>query len=205
MAAIFAAVPSAAQKRATLNELEEDRVREAQDPSERIEVYMDLLDLRLARFDEARQQPVDPKYDQARFLHELLDEYIYLNDELKTWIEDHYGRDDDMRIGLRKLIERAPKQLLALRTLQQQRGPFFSSYANSLQDAIDQMADTVDGATMALNEQNKKLGALEKQEKEDVKAAKQRAKEEARKTKAEKKERNRQDKKKTVPGNIPEE
>jgi hypothetical protein len=179
-------------------------VREAHEPSERIEVYMDLLDLRLARFGEARAQPVDPKYDQETFLRELLGEYILLNDELKTWIEDHYERKEDMRAGLRKLIERAPAQLLTLRGIQQQGGPRAASYADSLRDAIDQVADTVDGATVALNEQTKTLGELQRQEKEEVKAAKLRAKEEAKKTKAAKRERRRQDKKKTVPGDIEE-
>jgi len=197
--------PAIAQKHATLNEAEEDRVREAQEPSERIVVYMDLLDVRLARFDEARHQFVDPKFDQPRFLRELLEEYIFLNDELKTWIEDHYDSNDDMRDGLRKLIDRGPKQLLILRGIQQQGGPFASSYAESLKDAIDQMSDTVDGATVALDKQIKKLGELEKQEKEEVKAAKERAKEESKKTKAEKKEQKRQGKKHTTPGDIPEE
>jgi len=204
LAAILLAIPALAQTRATLNPLEEDRVREAQEPSERIVVYMDLLDVRLARFDEARRQPVDQKYDQPAFLRELMGEYIALNDELKIWIEDHYERMDDMRGGLKKLIERGPAQLLILRGIQQQEGPLAESYSDSLQDAIDQMADTVDGATVALAEQEKKLKALKKQEKEDVKLAKKRAKEEARRTKREKKERQREGKKRTVPGDIPE-
>ena len=203
--AVVGATPGAAQKKATLSEAEEDRVREAQEPSERIVVYMDLLDIRLARFEEARNQPVDPRYDQPAFLRELLGEYVGLNDELKVWIEDHYERMDDMRGGLRKLIERGPQQLLVLRSIQQQGGPHAAHYAQTLQDAIDQMSDTVDGATLALAEQTKKLGELKKQEQEDVKAAKLRAKEESRRTKAEKKERKRPDKKKTVPGDIPEE
>jgi len=198
------ALPCAAQKRAVLNEPEEERIREAQDPSERIEVYLDLLAVRLGRFDQARQQPVDPKFDQASFLLELLGEYIALNDELKTWIEDHYQRNEDMRGGLRKLVERAPQHVLTLRGIQQQGGPHSEGYSEALQDAIDQMADTIDGATVALAKQTKKLGELKKQEKEDVKLAKERAKEEARRTKQEKKERQRQDKKKTVPGDLPE-
>ncbi len=201
----LAPAPGAAQKRATLNSLEEDRVREAHEPSERIVVYLDLLDVRLTRFDGARHQPVDPKYDQETFLRDLLGEYIALNDELKVWIEDHYERMDDMRGGLRKLIERAPQQLLVLRGIQQQGGPLAESYSESLQNAIDQMADTIDGATLALNQQTKKLGELKQQEKEDLKLAKERAKEESRRTKAEKKERKRQGKKRTVPGDIPEE
>ncbi|MBI4166552.1 MAG: hypothetical protein HY508_12535 [Acidobacteria bacterium] len=197
--------PCAAQKRATLNQLEDDRVREAHDPSERIVVYMDLMDIRLARFDEARHQPVDPKYDQASFLRDLLGEYIALNDELKSWIEDHYERTEDMRGGLRKLIERAPRQLVILRGIQQESGPHSESYRETLRDAIDQLRDAIDGATVALEQQTKKLGELKKQEKEEERLAKERAKEEARRTKQEKKERTRQDKKKTVPGDIPEE
>ena len=205
LAAFVLAVPCAAQKRAVLDELEEDRIREVQDPSERIEVYLDLLAVRLGRFDQARQQPVDPKFDQASFIHDLLGEYIALNDELKTWIEDHYERNVDMRGGLRKLVERGPQQVLILRGIQQQGGPDTEAYSESLQDAIDQMTDTIDGATVALAKQTKKLGELKKQEKEDLKLAKARGKEEARRTKQEKKERQRQDKKKTVPGDLPEE
>lgn len=199
------ALPCAGQKRAVLNELEEDRVRETQDPSERIEVYLDLLDVRLGRFEQARQQPPDPKFDQAGFLHDLLSDYVALNDELKTWIEDHYQRNEDMRGGLRKLIESGPRQLLALRGIKQQGGPDSESYSDTLQDAIDQLADTIDGATVALRDQDKKLTQLKKQEKEDVKLAKDRAKEASRRTKKEKQERKRDDKKRTVPGDLPEE
>jgi hypothetical protein len=205
LTSLLAAVAAAQQPpRAALTQAEEDRLRDAQEPSERIEVYLDLLDLRLARFEEARLQPADPQYDQESFLRELLADYILLNDELKNWIDQHYERMNDMRSGLRKLIERAPRHLWTLRGIQQQGGPLASGYAGALQDAIDQMNDTVDGATVALNEQTKKLGELKRQEKEDLKAAKLRAKEEARKSKEAKKERKRQDKKKTVPGDIEE-
>ncbi len=203
--AVVLACPLAAQTKATLNESEEDRVREVQDPGERIVVYMDLLDTRLMRFETARQQPVDARYDQANFLRELLGEYIALNEEMKNWIEHHYERANDMRGGLRKLLERGPQQLAALRGIQQAPDPHSQAYADSLRDAIDQLSDTLDGATVALAEQTKKLGELKKQEKEEVKQAKERAKEEARRTKQAKKERTRQDKKKTVPGDIPEE
>lgn len=198
-------LPCAGQKRAVLNDLEEDRVRETQDPSERIEVYLDLLDVRLGRIDQARQQPADPKFDQAGFLRDLLGEYIALNDELKNWIEDHYQRNEDMRGGLRKLIESGPRQLVALRGVKQLGGPDSESYSETLQDAIDQLADTIDGATVALRDQDKKLTQLKKQEKDDVKLSKDRAKEASRRAKKEKQERKRDDKKRTVPGDLPEE
>ncbi len=197
--------PLAAQTKATLSEAEEDRVREAQDPGERIGVYLDLLDTRLMRFETARRQPVDARYDQASFLRELLEEYIALNEEMKNWIEHHYERTHDMRGGLRKLVERGPQQLVALRGVEQAPDPHSRAYANSLRDAIDQLTDTLDGATVALAEQTKQLGELKKQEKEERRLAKERVKEDAKRTKAEKKQRKRPDKKQTVPGDTPEE
>lgn len=198
-------LPLAAQSRAALTAMEEDRIREAQEPGERIVVYLDLLDTRLARFDDARRQPVDTRYDQPRFIRELLGEYVALNEELKDWIEHHYERMGDMRGGLRKLIERAPQQLVVLRGIQESGDPHSAHYANSLREAIDNLSDTVDGATVALAEQTKKFGELKRQEKVDRQRAKERAKEESKRTKEEKKARKQPDGKRTVPGETPEE
>ena len=201
----FCAIPLGAQNRAALSDIEEDRVREAQDPGDRIVVYLDLLNTRLMRFDNARRQPVDNRYDQATFLRELLGEYVSLNEELKNWIEYHYERMGDMRSGLRKLLERAPHQLAALRGIQESGDPHSAHYADSLREAIDNLSDTIDGATVALAEQKKKLGELKKQKKEERRLAKERAKEEARRTKEETKSQKRPDGKRSVPGETPEE
>jgi len=183
-----------AQKGDFLTEEEEDKLREAQDPSERIEVYAALAQTRLDRIDEFRQRPADPKYDTGAYLDQLVGQYIVLTDELKNWVQVQYDRQGDMRRGLRKLLELGPKQLEMLRRIQQTPGPYAAEYGKSLRDAIDDLTDTLDGATKALAEQQKKYGELKREEKAAAQAAKVREKEEKKRAKEEQKLRKRQHK-----------
>jgi septal ring factor EnvC (AmiA/AmiB activator) len=195
--------PLWAQRGATLTDAEEDKVREAQDPGERIVVYLDLLQTRLDRFESSRREPDNPKYDYAGYLDDLLVEYIALNDELKNWIQFQYQEKRDMRRGLRALLERGPQQLAALRQAQQSPDAFVSQYGDTLRDAIAQLSDTLDGATRALDDQEKKFAEMKRGEKAAARISKERAKEEAKRTKEEKKLRKRLGKGK-VPGESDE-
>ena len=192
-----------AQTGAPLSDDEADKLREAQDPGERIGVYLELMQVRLDRFENFRRQPADPKYDNAAYLDDLLGEYIALNEELKNWIEYQYQHQGDMRSGLQKLLERGPRQLATLRGVKETPDSSASRYADSLHDAIDQLSDTLDGATQALADQQKKFGEMKREEKAAAQAAKDRAKEEKKRSKEEKKLRKRQGKSR-VPGESDE-
>lgn len=194
----------AAQSGARLSEEEEDKLREAQDPGQRIVVYLDFLQERLARFESFRHRPDDPKYNYAGYLDDLMGEYIAINEEMKNWIQFQYEHSGDMRAGLRPLLDRGPQQLVALRAIQSSPDPYAGKYGDSLRDAIDQLSDTLDGATQALAGQEKKFGELKKQEKEDKRLSKERAKEESKRTKQEKKLRKRHAKDR-VPGDTADE
>lgn len=194
---LFLAMPAAilrAQHGGFLTDEEEDALREEQDPSGRIAVYLTLAQTRLTRIEEFRHAPQDPKYDNGAYLDKLMGEYISLTDELKNWIQDQYDRRGDMRRGLRSLLEVGPKQLEALRRIQQSPDPYAADYANALRDAIDDLSDALDGATTALAGQEKKFGQMKREEKADARAAKQREKEEKKQTKEEKKLRKQQHK-----------
>jgi len=186
------AAPAREQKGDFLTEDEEDKLRETQDPAARIEVYLDFEQARLARFDTFRSKPADAKYDTGTYLDKLLGQYIALNDEMKSWIDDQYQRQGDMRRGLRALLGRGPQQLEQLRRIQQSSDPYSSEYAASLRDAMDQLTDTLDGAAKALSDQEKKFGELRREEKATARASKERVKEEQKRTKEEKKLRKRQ-------------
>jgi hypothetical protein len=177
----------AQQKGDFLTEDEQDKLREAQDPSERIKLYLEFEQARLDRFDAFRSTPRDPKYDNGAFMDGLLVQFIGLNDELKNWIDDQYDRNGDMRRGLRLLLDAGPKQLEQLRRIKQSPDANLADYADSLRDAIDDLADTLDGGTQALSGQEKKFGAIKREEKADAQASRERAKEEKKQTKEEKK------------------
>ena len=170
-----------------LSEDEADQLREAQDPSQRIEIYLAFAQVRLERFDDVRNRPPDPQYDVPGYLDTQLDQYIRITDALKDWIEEHFDRRVDMRAGLKKIMEMGPHQLEQLRRIEQSSDPYAAGYRKSLSDAIDDCSDALDGAAKALSEQSKLLGELKRAEKVDAQAVKDRQKEEKKSAKGEEK------------------
>jgi len=184
----FAPAPTArAQKPDYASDEEEDKIRDAQDPSDRIEVYLTLAQSRLDRITEFRSKPMDPQYDNGGYIDTLLDQYISITDDLKNWIQDQYDRKADMRKGLQKALEVGPKQLADLRRIQESHDAYTADYAKSLRDAQDDFTDALDGATKALGDQVKMFGELKQEEKAEAQAAKDRAKEEKKRSKEEEK------------------
>jgi len=198
MALLFIATaraPSAlAQKPDYVSDEEEEKLREAQDPSQRIEVYLALTQDRLDRIASFRSKTMDPQYDNGAFIDHLLDEYVSLTDDLKNWIQDQYDRRGDMRKGLKKALEAGPKQLEDLRRIQDAPDAYAAEYSKSLHDARDDFTDALDGATKALGEQIKTFGEIRENEKADAKAQKERTKEEKKQSKEEEKLRKKQQK-----------
>ncbi len=180
------AMAALAQKPDYISDEEEDKIREAQEPSERIELYLTLAQSRLDRIEGFRSKPLDPQYDNGAYIDRLLDEYISLTDEMKNWIQDQYDRRGDMRRGLRKVLEMGPKQLHDLGRIQASPDAYAADYAKSLGDAKDDLTDALDGATKALAEQVKIFGEL-KSEKAEAQSEKDRTKEEKKRSKEEEK------------------
>jgi len=160
-------------------------LREAQAPSDRIEKYLSFAQDRLTRFDDYRSRPPNPDYDIPGYLETQLDQYIRITDALKDWIEDHFDRRNDMRAGLKKVLEMGPHQLDQMRHVDQSPDPYAAAYGKTLNDAIDDFTDALDGATKALSEQTKLFGELKREEKADAQTVKDRQKEEMKQTKEE--------------------
>ena len=176
-----------AQKPDHISDEEEEKIRDAQDPSDRIEVYLALAQTRLDRISEFRSKPMDPQYDNGAYIDHLLDQYISLTDELKNWIQDQYDRRADMRKGLRKALEMGPKQLQDLRRIQASPDAYARDYTKSLHDAQDDFTDALDGATKALADQVKMFGEFKEKEKADAQAERVKTKEEKKRSREEEK------------------
>ena len=183
--AVALGIAAGAQKPDYLSDDEVDELREAQGPSERIEKYLSFAQVRLARFDDYRNRRPDPDYDIPAYLNTQLDQYIRITDALKDWIEDHFDRRDDMRTGLKKVLEMGPHQLDQMRHIEESSDPYAAGYRKTLGDAIDDFTDALDGATKALSEQSKLFGELKREEKADAQTVKDREKEEKKRTKEE--------------------
>jgi hypothetical protein len=190
-----------AEKGDYLTDAEADKLRDAQDPSERIGVFLEFAQARLARIDEFRHAPEDSKYDTGPFLDRLMGQYVSITDELKSWIQTQYDHRADMRRGLRKLLEAGPKQLEQLSQMQKTPDVYAADYASSLHDAVADFSDLLDGATKALAGQEKYFGALKRDAKVEAHADKERLKEEKKKAKEERKLR-KHEHKSDVPADI---
>ncbi len=204
MASILLLMPAlgmtlGAQKGDFLNEDEVDQIREAQDPSQRMGLYLSFAQVRLERIDDYRTRPPDPNYDIASYLNQQIDQYIRITDELKNRVQEQYDQHADMRAGLKKFIEVGPHQLEQLRHIEQTPDPYIADYRKSLNEAIDDFTDAVDGAAKALSDQSKVFGELKREEKADAQAAKEREKEEKKRVKDEKKLRKKEHEK-GIPG-----
>ena len=182
---LSAGVAGAADRGDYLTDEEVNQLRDAQDPSQRIGLYLSFAQVRIERFDDYRNRPPNPDYDIASYLDTQLDEYIRITDAMKDWIEDHFDRRNDMRAGLKKFIAEGPHQLEQLRHIEESPDPYATGYRKSLSDAIADFSDALDGATKALSEQSKLFGELKREEKADTQAAKDRQKEEKKRTKEE--------------------
>ncbi len=178
-------------RHAALSDDEEDLLREAQDPNQRIVVYLQFEQTRLERMKEARSRPQD--------MDAILSDYISLLEEMKNWIQDQYNRRGDMRKGLQKLLEQGPNQRADLLAFEPPAGAPPPPYAGDLRDALDDWGDALDGSAKALQDQIKLFGELKQEEKAEKKATAERIKEEKKRQKEEEKLRKKERSRKAPP------
>jgi hypothetical protein len=104
-----------------LNPLEQDQLRDAaQDPTERIKLFIQFARARLASLEQMRADPkVTDRAQQTRDrLQDFLDVYDELNDNIDTFVE----RKADLRKPLRAVIEADTEFQARLRALKSSAG-----------------------------------------------------------------------------------
>ncbi|HEX5411790.1 MAG TPA: hypothetical protein VFZ27_07995 [Terriglobia bacterium] len=176
-----------AQDQDYLTSAEADKLRDAQDPSERIKVYVSFQQDRLGRIVAASESNGDSKDN----VEELLNQYISIDNELKDWVQYQYDHEGDMRKGLRVLLDEGPKQLDMLRHIEDSSKTEAREYSSSLQEAVADMNDTLDGATQALAAQQKKFPEMAESAKAEGHDLKKERKEQKKLNKKEREMRNR--------------
>jgi hypothetical protein len=106
----------AQRRRDPLNPLEQDQLRDAaQDPSERLKLYIQFSRTRLTSLEQTRTDPkVTDRAQQTRDrLQDFLDVYDELNDNIDTFVE----RKADLRKPLKAIIEADTEFQAKLRAL----------------------------------------------------------------------------------------
>ena len=184
---VLAPLCAQAQNQDFLTSAEVNKLRDAQDPSERITVFLSFQQDRLGRMESVSEANGDSREN----MDDLLDQFISIDNELKDWIQYQFDHDGDMRKGLRALLDEGPKQMEVLRHIQKSPGPASSDFSMSIRDAIADMNDTLDGATQALAAQQKKFPEMAEGAKADARELKKERKEQQKLNKKERKMRDR--------------
>jgi hypothetical protein len=146
--------------REPLNEKEIDELREtAQEPEKRLKLMVQFARARLATIDEMRGDPRFAAERGAR-IHDLLEDFTKLVDEIGDNIDDYVSRKADLRKPLKTVIEGDSEFQLKLRTLKEQgagagakAGSETGDYTFVLQNAIEAVNSSLDDSRKLLAEQ----------------------------------------------------
>jgi hypothetical protein len=152
---VVTATHAAAQKRDPLNEKEVDEMRETADfPDKRLEAMVQFTRARVTKIDQLQADAKSAK-DRPTQIHDLLQDFTALIDEIEDNIDMYGSHKADMRRGLTLLIEANSEWQLKLRRLKEQAPPEeLDQYSFVLTSAIEAANDIADEARKELQEQN---------------------------------------------------
>ena len=145
----------AAQRRDPLNDKEIDQMRETADyPNKRLELMTSFARTRMASVQQLRVDPKGSK-DRPTQIHDLLQDFTALLDEIDDNIDMYGSHKTDMRKGLKLVIEANSEWQLQLRKLKEQSPPEeLEQYSFVLTNAIEAVKDSGDSTRKELQDQN---------------------------------------------------
>jgi hypothetical protein len=146
---------AAAQHRDPLNEKEIDEMRESADlPDKRLEVMVKFTRARMTAIEQLRANGKTAK-DRPMQIHDLLEDFTSLLDEIGDNVDMYGSHKADMRKGLTLLVEADSEWQLQLRRLKEQSPPEeLDQFSFVLTNASDAVKDMADDARQELQEQN---------------------------------------------------
>lgn len=153
------AIPAVAQKRDPLTESESDQIAElSQEPDKRIKLLLKFIQARMASIEQIEGDPRMAQ-DRGKQVHDLLEDFTSLIDELDDNVDEYSDKKADIRKALKDVIETNTSFQLKLRTLKEQKSNSkeFGAYNFALQNATEAVNSSLDNARQALDELEKAL------------------------------------------------
>jgi hypothetical protein len=147
---------SQVKTRDPLTEQEVDQMRETADfPDKRIELMIGFARARMKSIEDLYSGGKIPP-DRPAKIHDLLQDFLALLDEIDDNIDMYGSHKTDMRKGLKLLIEADSEWQLQLRRLKEQSPPEeLQQYAFLLSNIKDAVNESAQNSRETLQEQNK--------------------------------------------------
>ena len=166
----FCAAPAAiAQARPDfLTSDEVEQVREAQEPSERMQLYLHFAKQRL---DQVLQLEAKEKAGRSVLIHDLLDEYTRIIEAIDTVADDALRRKLTIDKGNAAAAKEEKAMLEHLQKIQDSAPKDLDRYDFSLKEAIDTTSDSIELSEEDLNRRATTIEAKDAKEKAERKAS----------------------------------
>jgi predicted transcriptional regulator len=158
------ALPVLAQ-RDFLTSDEIEKIREAQDPNARLQMYLQFARQRL---DQLQQQIARDKKGRSLVVRQLLEDYSQIIDAIDTVSDDALKRKVDIAAGAAAVAAAEQKFLEQLKKIEDTQTNDLDMYEVSLKDAIGTTSDSMDTAKQDLGKRSEVVAARTEKEKKEV-------------------------------------
>jgi chromosome segregation ATPase len=166
-----------AQEHEPLNDNEIGELREAaQEPLKRLRLYVSFSGSRLLDIDNLQGKNNAP--DRGQQIHDILQDFSTLIDEMDDNIDEYAKRGQDMRKALPEVIKAETEYQTRLRTLQQtvmndpKAVQEYRAYNFALEDAMESVRGSLEDAQQTLADQTEQFKELEEKQKQEKKKKK---------------------------------
>ncbi len=146
---------------------EADQVREAQEPNERLKLYLDFA---RQRVDQVKSLLAKEKPGRSILIHDLLDDYTQILDAIDTVSDDALKRKVNIAIGSATVAAGEKALLKTLQSIQDSQPRDAVRYDFVLKQAINGTSDSLELASQDVGKRALEVEAKEAKEKKEVEA-----------------------------------
>ena len=156
-----------AQERDFLTADEVDQIREAQEPNERLKLYVEFAKQRLSLL---QQYLSKEKPGRSALIHDTLEDFTHIIEAIDTVSDDALERKVDLTVGMKTVSDSEREMLATLQKVQSSAPKDLARYEFVLQNAIDTTSDSKELSEEDLHQRAGQLAAQDKKQAEEKQA-----------------------------------